>query len=66
MKDIIDEKGDFLSHDTLNNKFGINCNFLECLQVRQSIFLDWRKELQSRVKEPINDSLNFWTKNNSN
>lgn len=36
-----------MSHDELNVKFDINCNFLEVLQVRQSIPLAWRSLLNT-------------------
>lgn len=35
----------FLSHTELSNKFGVQCSFLDLLQVRMSIPLHWRRLL---------------------
>lgn len=45
----------FLSHSELNEKYELNCSFLECLQIRQSIPLAWRQMLRNPVQnvEPM-------------
>ena len=45
INDLLDDKGVFLGHEDLSRKFGINCNFLQILQIRQSIPLEWRTTL---------------------
>ncbi len=35
--DITDDQGMILSHSEINQKFNLECNFLEVLQIRQSI-----------------------------
>ena len=47
MHDLLNEKSDFLTADQIENKFGIECNFLTALQIRQSIPLSWRKKLST-------------------
>jgi hypothetical protein len=42
VRDLLDQNGNFLSSDDLNNKFGLESNFLNILQLRQSIPLVWR------------------------
>ena len=40
--DLLDSEGVFLSHSQIQLKFNINCNFLQVLQIRQSIPIHWR------------------------
>ena len=45
ISDLINDTGEFLSHNELNKKFNIQCNFLNALQVRQSIPIQWRTKM---------------------
>ena len=45
--DLLDENRRFLDHNGLNEKYGIACNFLNALQIRQSIPISWRCTLSS-------------------
>ena len=47
INDLIDECGNFLDHDHMSQKFNINCNFLNLIQIRHSIPLTWRQILSS-------------------
>ena len=39
----MDTEGNFLNHQQLQTKYNIICNFLQCLQIRQSIPTYWRQ-----------------------
>lgn len=41
----MDENGNFLNQEQISKKFNIKCNFLEVLQLRQSIPSEWRQLL---------------------
>ena len=45
IRDLLDQNGMFYDHTQLKLKYGINCNFLNVLQIRQSIPHSWRKLL---------------------
>ena len=47
--DVLDENGEFLSHTEITRKFNTRCHFLNILQLRQSIPLEWRKSIQRCV-----------------
>ena len=47
ISDILDGECNFLSHTELCNKYNISCNFLEILQIRQSIPIHWRNMLSN-------------------
>ena len=56
--DVLDENGGFLSHTEIARKFDTRCHFLNILQLRQSIPLEWRKSIQrcvttSKVRAPF-------------
>ena len=56
--DILNENGDFLSHSEISEKFGVRCHFLQALQIRQSLPLEWRRVIRSEysykpVREPF-------------
>ena len=42
IKDLLNDQGSFMDHLSIYRKFGIQCNFLESLQIRHSIPLTWR------------------------
>ena len=44
---ILDKEGQFLSHTEISNKYNVTCNFLEILQIRMAIPLEWRVKLGS-------------------
>ena len=47
VNDILNENGDFLSHTEISEKFGVRCHFLQALQIRQSLPLEWRRVIRS-------------------
>ena len=47
--DILDENGEFLSHTEITRKFNTRCHFLNMLQLRQSMPLEWRRSIQNSV-----------------
>ena len=53
INDIVDEFGSFISHIDISEKFSINCNFLDILQLRQSLPYNWRKALLQTSKYHI-------------
>jgi hypothetical protein len=50
INDIIHSSGHFLDHTEISCKFDIKCNFLNILQLRQSLPLEWRSVLQNSTK----------------
>ena len=46
INDIVDQEGNFLLQDQLTQKYGINTNFLECLQLRSAIPYEWKQLLR--------------------
>ena len=36
VRDILSDEGDFLSHEEINQRYGLQCNFLNVLQIRHS------------------------------
>ena len=46
---ILDENGEFLSQTEITRKFNTRCHFLNMLQLRQSIPLEWRRSIQNGV-----------------
>ena len=53
IKDIITENGDFLSEDQIKDKYDVKTNFLQVLQIRQSIALQSREELKTVHFVPV-------------
>ena len=47
IKDIMTEEGNFLSEAQIKERFDINTNFLQVLQIRQAVPLQWREELKT-------------------
>ena len=45
--DILNNEGQFLSQNEINELYEINCNFLNALQIRQCIPLNWRVAIQN-------------------
>lgn len=57
---MINNVGEFLTPDEMRKKYGISCNFLQTLQIRQSIPLDWRQKVMSAGRlnpEELNEGL---------
>ncbi len=48
--DITDDKGMFLSYSEINQKFNLEHNFLQVLQIRQSIPSGWREAIYDFTK----------------
>ena len=58
VSDILNANGDFLSHNEISEKFGVRCHFLQALQIRQSLPLEWQRAIQTEyshkpVREPF-------------
>ena len=53
--DIIKDNGDFLNHIEIKEKYDINCNFLNSLQIRHSLPMEWR---QLKWRQQNGDSRN--------
>ena len=43
---LLNENSEFLTADQIENKFGIECNFLKALQIKQAIPSSWRKKIK--------------------
>ena len=56
VKDLIDEEGHFIDATVILHRYGIRCNFLSVLQIRQSLPLHWRRVLASQKKCAIYDN----------
>ena len=41
VQDLLGENGGFLSHEEINHKYGLRCNFLNVLQLRHSLPYEW-------------------------
>ena len=65
VRDILSDEGDFLSHEEINHRYGVQCNFLNVLQIRHSIPFEWRQILRQNPPNrtilehfvPCNDSI---------
>ena len=67
--DLLDSVGNFLSQDKLNNKYQINCTFMDHLRVRQAIPGSWRQTLEFKkinYTEYINANRPLYIYNNDN
>ena len=54
--DIIKENGDFFNHNEIKEKYDINCNFLNSLQIRLSLPMEWRQLIRNKLgKNKINE-----------
>ena len=54
--DIIKGNGDFLNHNEIKEKYDINCNFLNTLQIRHSLPIEWGQLIRNKpVKTKINE-----------
>ena len=45
VRDILSDEADFLSHEEKKQRYGVQCNFLNVLQIRHSIPFEWRQIL---------------------
>ncbi len=45
----MNKQGNFSNHIEISNKFNLTCNFIQILQIRQSIPLEWRNKVS--IKE---------------
>jgi hypothetical protein len=55
INDILNINGHFLDHEEIASKYNIKCNFLNILQIRQSLPLEWRSVLQNSTTCTIYD-----------
>ena len=46
---IIRDDGEFLDHNEIKEIYDINCNFLNVLQIRQSLPLNWRQSIKNKA-----------------
>ena len=53
IKDIMTEDGNFLSEAQIKQRFDINTNFLQVLQIRQAIPLHWREKIKTEQFAPF-------------
>ncbi len=53
--DILDNNGGILNEICINEKFNVNCNFMNVLQLRQSIPIEWRRVLYDSKESKIYD-----------
>ena len=44
---IISDDGEFFDHNEIEEMYGIYCNFLDVLQIRQSLPLNWRQLIKN-------------------
>ncbi len=52
---IMNKQGNFSNHIEISNKFNLICNFIQILQIRQSISLEWRNKINNEnIKENNN------------
>ena len=47
IKDILDDNGEFMNHQNIKARYGIETNFLEVLQLRQSLPYTWRNTINN-------------------
>ncbi len=47
ISDLVNHEGIFLSHQQISKKYSISCNFLQILQIRQSIPFSWRQMISN-------------------
>lgn len=46
INDIVDQAGQFLTHEAINQKFNLNCNFLEVYSIVSAIPKPWKKAIK--------------------
>ena len=49
MYNIICDDGEFLDHNEIKEMYDINCNFLNALQIRQSLPLNWSQLIKNKA-----------------
>ena len=59
VKDILNNRGEFLDARAVSTKYGIRVNFLEVLQIRQSIPYAWRNALYSAEPSDMYNELHY-------
>ena len=62
--DLLNEHGTFLSHTEIQSKYNVQCNFLNILQLRQSIPIAWRERLKSCQDNILKTRGVFFIQNN--
>ena len=50
VKDIINNDGSFITNEKLNNEYNIKGNFLQSLQLRLSLPVQWREKLKGNIE----------------
>ena len=56
VSDILNANGGFLSHNEISEKFGVRCHFLQALQIRQSLPLEWRRAIRTEYShKPVGE-----------
>jgi hypothetical protein len=57
INDLVDGEGNFLLQDQLTRKYGIQTNFLECLQLRSAVPYEWKQILRGPCEPVESDSV---------
>jgi exonuclease III len=57
INDLLNEDGNFLSHIEIQNKYNFGCNFLNILQIKQSIPSVWTEKLKYYNKKQTVDQI---------
>ena len=59
INDIVEDKGEFLSHDAINKKYNLNVTFVDMLFIRLAIPRDWKDLLLQQHMSPNSNSFGF-------
>ncbi len=50
IKDILDDNGDFLTHNEMISKYKLATTFIECLQLKSCIPTEWKDQISKQLK----------------
>ncbi|CAC5368334.1 unnamed protein product [Mytilus coruscus] len=59
INDIVDDKGEFLSHDAINKKYNLNVTFVDILSIKLAIPRDWKDLILQQHMSPNSNSFGF-------
>ncbi len=57
--DLLSDNGNFLSHQEINDKYNVGCNFLNILQLKQNIPFTWREAIHGTDVKNIHINRNY-------
>ncbi len=66
IKDLLSDNRNFLSHQEINDKYNVGCNFLNISQLRQSIPFSWREAIHGTDVKNIHINRNNITLTDQN